>query len=177
MRAPQAFVERLARLKAQGCDLARARALHDLPNTGKILVLAADTIVWHENEILTKPRDAAEAVRMLRRLRGQTHTVFTGVCLRAETEYSVATEYSVEHEATRVTFGCASDEWIESYVATGEPLDKAGAYAAQGRGALLVERIEGDFWNVVGLPVARVARMLARAGAPVEMWWKGSSEC
>ena len=68
-------------------------------------------------------------------------------------------------------FGHVSDEWIEKYVATGEPLDKAGAYAAQGKGAVLVERIAGDFWNVVGLPLNRVSRMLQQNGMPVEKWW------
>jgi len=182
-RAPQEFVERLARLKAQGCDLEKTRALHNFPKAGKILVLAADTIVWHEGKILSKPHDEVDATRMLQRLRGQTHTVFTGVCLRVvepeycrTEQYSPAEQYSCAHEATRVQFGEAGDAWIEKYVASGEPMDKAGAYAAQGRGAILIERIEGDFWNVVGLPIARVARMLKGAGAPVEMWWEESSE-
>ena len=79
--------------------------------------------------------------------------------------------YYIEHEATQVQFGHVSDEWIDAYVATGESLDKAGAYAVQGRGALLVARITGDFWNVVGLPLWRLGQMLADIGRPVESWW------
>jgi septum formation protein len=129
--------------------------------------------VWHDGEILNKPCDEAEAVRMLCALRGQTHTVFTGVCLRVRE--AGGETYSVAHEATRVTFGEVSDAWIAKYVATGEPSDKAGAYAAQGKGALLIKRIEGDFWNVVGLPLFRVSQMLEAAGVPVEKYWNRNS--
>jgi septum formation protein len=159
---PACFVEALARFKAERASW---------PESASTLLLAADTVVWHDGRILNKPHDAADAVRMLRALRGQTHTVYTGVCLRVrESE-----EYSVAHEATRVTFGEVSDAWIESYVATGESMDKAGSYAAQGKGALLVKRVEGDFWNVVGLPLFRVSRMLRAAGLPVENFWSMDS--
>jgi septum formation protein len=159
---PRRFVERLALHKATHCPL---------PNLPKpLLVLAADTVVWHNGIILNKPRDAEEAMQMLQTLRGDWHQVFTGICLKVLSADSSAKEW-VEHEATKVLFADVSDHWVEQYVATGEPLDKAGAYAAQGRGAALVQRIEGDFWNVVGLPLARLARILNDAGAPLESWW------
>jgi len=166
---PAEFVERLALAKARASP-AMAGGTVVGGTTADALVLAADTIVWCDGLILNKPQDAPHAVEMLRMLRGRTHTVFTGLCLcRAD---AAGGNFSrVEHEATRVTFGRLSDRWIDAYVATGEPMDKAGGYAAQGRGALLIERIEGDYWNVVGLPLARLGRMLEEAGAPVESWW------
>ena len=154
---PGAYVERLAHLKASACDEAG-------------LIIAADTVVVFEGEILNKPRDAGEAFEMLSRLRGRTHRVLTGVCLR------LADEFWCEHEETRVTFGAASDEWLRAYIGTGEPLDKAGAYGAQGRGALLVERIEGDYFNVVGLPLFRLARMLRERGFWMEQAWDTMGE-
>ena len=153
---PSAYVERLARIKAAACDEAG-------------LVIAADTVVVLDNEILNKPNDEAHAVQMLRRLRGHTHRVLTGICLRE------GDELSSEHEETRVTFGDVSDSWIESYVATGEPLDKAGSYGAQSRGALLISRIEGDYFNVVGLPIFRLSQMLAARGVHIEREWSVSN--
>ena len=127
--------------------------------------------MWHNGTILNKPNDENEAVQMLKTLRGEWHQVFTGICLKELLEDGSATEL-VEHEMTKVLFTDVSDQWIHQYAATGEPLDKAGAYAAQGRGAAIVQRIEGDFWNVVGLPLARLARMLSDIGAPLESWWR-----
>jgi septum formation protein len=160
---PQQFVERLALHKATHCPLP------DLPKP--LIILASDTVVWHNGTILNKPGDENEAAHMLKTLRGGWHQVFTGMCLKVLLEDGSATEL-VEHEMTKVLFSDASDQWIDQYVATGEPLDKAGAYAAQGRGAAIVQRIEGDFWNVVGLPLARLARMLSDIGAPLESWWR-----
>lgn len=151
---PGAYVERLARLKAAACER-------------QGLVIAADTTVALGDQILNKPQDEAEALSMLRALQGRTHRVFTGVCLRR------GEEFSSEHEVTRVTFGSFDDEFLRAYVSTGESLDKAGAYGAQGRGALLIERIEGDYWNVVGLPVFRLARMLGERGVAVAQFWSG----
>ena len=117
-------------------------------------VLGADTIVVLDGGILGKPKDEEEAVRMLQALSGKTHEVFTGVTiLSGKTEYSFA-------ERTAVTFYELSEEEIRTYVSTGEPLDKAGAYGIQGRGVTLVRSIEGDYPNVVGLPVAKVVRAL-----------------
>ncbi|HEX8236436.1 MAG TPA: Maf family protein [Abditibacteriaceae bacterium] len=161
---PSSYVEVLAREKAAACD---TRVLNPQENS---LVLAADTIVWHQGTVLGKPESEAEAGEMLRRLRGEAHQVFTGICLRHRA--AGTDEYSIAHTITTVHFNTLSDNWIERYVATGEPMDKAGAYAAQGKGALLVERIDGDFWNVVGLPLATLGRMLETLGVPVESWWK-----
>lgn len=169
---PAHYVERLAAIKAAACDLSQLQNLPSVAATG-IIVIAADTIVWHEGRILNKPRDVAEAKAMLRRLRGQTHQVFTGVCVRCDGHDPAC---QVEHEVTNVTFREVEDAWIDSYVATGEPMDKAGAYAAQGLGALIIERIEGDFFNVVGLPLGRLGRMLRQIGAPLEMWWHEADE-
>jgi len=167
---PARYVERLARAKAEACDIGPiAAATSAQGSISGIIVLAADTVVWHEGQILNKPRDAGEARAMLQSLRGHTHRVLTGVCVR----YGAGgQEYQVTHEVTRVTFYDVSDAWIDCYVATGEPMDKAGAYAAQGLGALIIERIEGDFFNVVGLPLGLLGRVLRQIGAPIETWWE-----
>ncbi|MBR4728326.1 MAG: septum formation inhibitor Maf [Clostridia bacterium] len=121
-------------------------------------VLGADTIVVDGDAVLGKPHDAAQAKAMLRRLSGKTHTVITGVCIVRDGE---AETFFAE---SRVTFYPLSDAEIDAYVATGEPMDKAGAYGIQGRGCTLVERIEGDYFNIVGLPVAAVVRRLRDTG-------------
>jgi septum formation protein len=140
--APEDFVRRLAREKAEA--VARTRLFG--------LVLGADTTVVVDGEVLEKPRDASDARRMLRRLSGRWHEVLTGVALvRAETGHVV-----VDLERTRVRFAATTDEEIEWHVLTGDVLDKAGAYAVQGRAALFIEGIEGDYWNVMGLPVRLV---------------------
>ena len=124
------------------------------------LVLAADTVVVLDGEVLGKPADAAEAARTLRRLSGRTHTVATGIAL------AHAGREATAHEITRVTFADLSDAEIAAYVRTGSPLDKAGSYGIQDdAGALLVERIEGDYFNVVGLPLRRLYATL-RAFVP-----------
>lgn len=141
------FVRRLAREKAEA--VARSRLFG--------LVLGADTTVVVDGEILEKPRDSADARRMLGRLSGRWHEVLTGVALvRAETGRAV-----VGVERTRVRFAETGDEEIAWHVETGDVLDKAGAYAIQGRAALFIEAIDGDYWNVVGLPV-RLVYVLAR---------------
>lgn len=118
-------------------------------------VIAADTVVAVDGQILGKPTDCADAARMLRLLSGRAHRVITGVALRlGERELSFAQE-------TRVRFFPLSEAEISAYVRSGEPMDKAGGYGIQGLGALLVEGIEGDYFNVVGLPVARLMRTLS----------------
>lgn len=145
---PAVYVERLAREKA--ARVARTRLFG--------LVLGADTVVVSGDEILGKPRDDAEARRMLRSLRGRWHEVLTGVALvRAEDS---RTEFA--HARTRVRFCEMTDEEIDWYVATGEPADKAGAYAVQGRAALFIDGLEGDYWNVVGLPVRLLYELAGR---------------
>ena len=141
------FTTRLAREKAEAVAAA-------LPTDEAALVLGADTVVVVDGAILGKPRDAADAARMLRALSGRTHQVITGVCvLQGERRQCAA-------EVTHVCFRALSDEEIDAYVATGEPLDKAGAYAIQGRAGQWVPRISGCYFNVVGLPLALVSSML-----------------
>ena len=110
-----------------------------------------------DGEILGKPKDEEDAVRMLRELSGKTHEVYTGVTLFQDAPLS----FSV---CTRVTFYELSEENIRDYLVSGEPMDKAGAYGIQGLGARLVERIEGDYNNVVGLPLAEVLRIMQKLG-------------
>ena len=140
-------VLRLAAAKARA--VAQSLGAPDPP----ALVLAADTVVVIDGQVLGKPADAADAGSMLRRLRGRWHEVLTGVfVLRTDDQRSAA-----GIESTRVRFRDYADDLLAAYVASGEPLDKAGAYAIQGRGALLVDRIEGSWSNVVGLPTERLA--------------------
>ena len=153
--APQACAERLAREKA--LDVFRQRP--------QDFVLGADTIVIVGGQILGKPRDAADAARMLRLLSGRTHQVTTGVCLIGPDRKGRSSLQETRSETTRVTMSKLMDDDIESYVATGEPLDKAGAYAIQGIASRWISRIEGDYFNVVGLPVSLVYRMLQENGA------------
>jgi nucleoside triphosphate pyrophosphatase len=127
---------------------------------GPPMLVAADTEVIIDGAVLGKPRDAADARAMLARLAGRTHTVHTGFAL--EDRDSGRTVSGVE--TAQVTFLPLTPEQIASYVATGEPLDKAGAYGIQGRGALLVASIAGDFYAVMGLPLARLGRAFASLG-------------
>ena len=134
--------------------LAKQKALAVAKDRPNDLVIGADTVVVYDGAILGKPADEADAARMLRMLSGRTHTVYTGVCLvsagSAETFF----------EQTQVTFYPLTDDEIAAYIATGEPMDKAGAYGIQGRGCTLVRGICGDYFNVVGLPVAALCRRL-----------------
>ena len=149
---PRECAERLAREKVQA-------VLGQHPGR---LVLGADTIVVVEGEILGKPRDEGDAMRMLHLLSGRTHQVITGVCLGLRTgNQKLETEFEdTRSQTTLVTMIPLSDEDIRSYIATGEPMDKAGAYAIQGLPSRWIPRIDGDYFNVVGLPVALVFTML-----------------
>lgn len=122
-------------------------------NAGEV-ILSADTVVTLDGKILGKPADRTDAARMLRMLSGRTHSVFTGVYL------TDGTREILFHEKTDVTFFTLTEAEIQSYTDSGEPLDKAGAYGIQGRGALFVEKIHGDYLNVVGLPLAKTAKQL-----------------
>ena len=157
--SPVQLVERLACLKARACAAQVARL--DSPELAGEVILAADTIVWDEaGDVLGKPADSQDAHRMLETLSGRVHYVSSGVCLiRLDDKLSPAAERSFS-ETTEVEFYPLSAEQIEAYVATGEPLDKAGAYGIQDRGRLLVKGINGDYYNVVGLPIARTMREL-----------------
>lgn len=126
--------------------------------TPEELIITADTMVFLDDARLGKPADEADALRMLTALQGRRHTVRTGVTLRQ------GDKSLTQSEATDVCFRSASESELLAYIATGEPMDKAGAYGVQGKGALLVERLEGDFFNVMGLPVLRLSRMLEYFG-------------
>ncbi len=158
---PIAYVVRLAREKAEA--VFRELASTGNQPTGKecldgksssLAVLGADTTVELDNQILGKPENAADAARILRQLSGRTHRVLTGVALVTADSTEVAAE------ATAVRFLTLSDEEIDAYIASGEPMDKAGAYAIQGRAACWIPRIEGCYFNVMGLPLALVCALL-----------------
>lgn len=146
--SPPEYARQSAEAKATAVSRRRSEAL----------VIGADTVVALDGRVLGKPESAAEARSMLEALSGRTHEVHTGVSL-AYAGRPIVTAV----ETTRVTFRQLSDEQIDCYVATGEPMDKAGAYGIQGRGALLVEKVDGCYFNVVGLPLSRTSKMLERA--------------
>ena len=145
---PAAMVEELSRRK---CSQVAASHPEDL-------VIAADTVVAIDDKILGKPRNEEQASEMLSLLSGREHRVYTGITV------SRGGEAVTEHEVTTVRFRPLSGADVSRYIATGEPMDKAGAYGVQGYGCVLVEAIFGDYYNVMGLPVCRLARLLARFG-------------
>ena len=151
---PIAYVVRLAREKAQSVF---AEISSTGPASPPAVVLGADTTVTLDSHILAKPENPADAARMLRLLSGRTHRVITGVALASAKGIEVAAE------VTGVQFLTLSDDEIAAYVATGEPMDKAGAYGIQGFAAKWIPRIEGCYFNVVGLPLALVNTMLESA--------------
>jgi len=136
--------------------LAREKAADVVAGRGRGTVLAADTVVFIEGRILGKPNDAADAARMLRETRGRWHDVFTGLRIVRASDGTGAEGL----EVTRVLMRDLSDADVDLYVGSGEPLDKAGSYAIQDCGSAVVERVEGCFYNVVGLPVVRMCRVL-----------------
>ena len=146
---PDRLVEALSRQKAE--EVSSAADPGDL-------VIAADTVVAIGGHVLGKPGTPARAAEMLASLSGRTHTVYTGITVCRDGRFLT------EHEATSVRFRSLSPADISAYVSTGEPLDKAGAYGIQGRGALLARGIDGDYFNVVGLPVCLLGQMLLRFG-------------
>jgi len=147
-----AFSERLARDKA-------AAVWGGLTQSNETLVLGADTIVVVDEHILGKPTDSNDAARMLRLLSGRAHQVITGICL-------LGRNIDVVHsEKTMVHVDALSEEEIAGYIATGEPMDKAGAYGIQGVAARWIPRVEGDYSTIVGLPIAAVYRLLRAHGA------------
>jgi septum formation protein len=155
------YVERLALAKAEA--VARAVDTGSGPTRHGYVILAADTVVTLDGVLLGKPEDDADAARMLARLAGRRHEVLTSIAVLAP-----GTGLRAAHvECTGVTIGGLDDQAIGWYVASGEPHDKAGAYAIQGLGAVFVERIDGNYSNVVGLPLPATCRLLARAGIPL----------
>jgi len=154
--APETCAERLARSKAYAAFNQRP-----LDQSRYQQVLGADTIVVVNGEILGKPADQLDATRMLRLLSGRDHLVITGVCLLTPAQTSNArVREDVRYETTLVTVSELADSEIAAYVVTGEPMDKAGAYAIQGQASRWIPRIEGCYFNVVGLPISLVYRML-----------------
>ena len=147
--SPEETVQFISREKAEA---AREQWGHEP------IIITADTMVFLDDRRLGKPRSEADALEMLTALQGRRHTVCTGVTV------SQGEKILTEAESTGVILRPAEKRELLSYIATGEPMDKAGAYGVQGKGALLVERLEGDFFNVMGLPVLRLSRMLSEFG-------------
>ena len=172
---PEKVVEELSRRKAEAVaeQILNEEGSFELSASPRIIV-AADTIVAMDGEILGKPRDTEDAVRMLRELSGRTHEVYTGVTIlvpkdgkqepESEADGRLSSWNCTFSSCTKVMFYPLSDEEILDYVASGEPMDKAGAYGIQGLGERLVERIEGDYNNVVGFPLSHFLRILAKQG-------------
>lgn len=146
---PGGLVEALSRQKA--LEISASADPEDL-------IIAADTVVAVDGQVLGKPHSIQQAQEMLSALSGREHTVYTGVTVCR------GGQVLTQHEATTVRFRPLTAQEIDAYIATGEPMDKAGSYGIQGRGALLVEGISGDYFNVVGLPVCRLGRMLTQFG-------------
>lgn len=158
---PASFVLRLAEAKAQAVWSKRIAASPSgiVQGVDSLVILGADTCVICQGEILGKPADHAEARRMLELLSGRTHQVLTGIAV------ITANESFADVEITQVTFNVIEEPELVYYLGTGEPLDKAGAYGIQGYAARWIPRIEGDYFNVVGLPIARTVALLAEANA------------
>lgn len=144
---PELFVEQISLRKA--AEVAKKQKQN-------ALVIAADTVVVLDDAIVTKPKDEADAVQILTRLSGRAHRVLTGLSVMRLSDGKAVSVC----EETKVHFRALSEEEIFSYVQTGEPMDKAGAYGLQGRACVFAERIEGDFFNVIGLPACRLAKIL-----------------
>ena len=144
-------------------DLAyqKARKVADSIRDDKAIILGGDTIVVYREHLLGKPKTQKEAVAMLTRLNGKTHQVITGMCLIQGKKILKG------YESTAVSFRKVTREWILDYVASGEPMDKAGAYAIQEKGALLVKKIKGDYPNVIGLPLVKLSEMLSQFGIKI----------
>lgn len=158
------------------CRLAEAKAENVLANVRRslepCLVVAADTVVVCNGRLLNKPADADDARAMLKTLSNQTHHVVTGLCAVCFDPRTPAHETRTEAAVTEVTFRALSDDLVDAYIRSGEPMDKAGAYGIQGLGAGLVERIDGCYFNVVGLPIALLCRMLDDLGHPLQSFWR-----
>ena len=141
----------------------------DITTPSDILVIGADTVVAYEGNILGKPKDEEDAKRMLTMLSGNTHSVFTGVTLVLIDKSGRVGEL-VFYEKTDVTMHAMTEAEIERYVASGEPMDKAGSYGIQGKCAIYVEKITGDYNNVVGLPITRIYQELKKIGIDLYLW-------
>ena len=145
--APNEVVMELASIKAK--DIYKK-------SEKQSMIVGADTVVAYQGQILGKPTDKADAKRMLTMLSGQTHEVYTGVCIIEDGKTKTF------YEETKVTFYEISDEQIDHYIKTGEPMDKAGSYGIQGKAAVFIKGIEGDYYNVVGFPIARFLQEITK---------------
>ena len=145
--APNEVVMELASIKAK--DIYKK-------SEKQSMIVGADTVVAYQGQILGKPTDEADAKRMLKMLSGQTHEVYTGVCVIEDGKTKTF------YEETKVTFYEISDEQIDYYIKTGEPMDKAGSYGIQGKAAVFIKGIEGDYYNVVGFPIARFLQEITK---------------
>lgn len=145
--APNEVVMELASIKAK--DIYKK-------SEKQSMIVGADTVVAYQGQILGKPTDEADAKRMLTMLSGQTHEVYTGVCIIEDGKTKTF------YEETKVTFYEISDEQIDRYIKTGEPMDKAGSYGIQGKAAVFIKGIEGDYYNVVGFPIARFLQEITK---------------
>lgn len=157
--SPKEVVEELSEQKAREVFL---------KTSGEVLVIGADTVVAAEGNILGKPKNRKEAIQMLKKLQGASHEVYTGVTILSRDENGE--QQKTFHVMTAVEFYPMSEEEIESYVETGEPMDKAGAYGIQGKAGIFVKEIRGDYNNVVGLPVARLYQELKQIGMNPRKW-------
>lgn len=144
--SPELLVSELALLKASDIGKITAKGFY---------IIGADTVVVYNKKVLGKPQNEQQAFEMLNMLQGKTHQVYTGICIIDTTSGKSVTAY----ECTSVSFLALSEQEINAYIKTGEPMDKAGAYGIQDLGALLIKGIEGDYFNVVGLPLSRLARL------------------
>lgn len=157
--SPAEIVEELSEQKAREVFL---------KTSGEALVIGADTVVAAKGNVLGKPKDRKEAIQMLKKLQGASHEVYTGVTMLSRDDHGE--QQKTFHVMTAVEFYPMSEEEIESYVDTGEPMDKAGAYGIQGKAGIFVKEIRGDYNNVVGLPVARLYQELKQMGMNPRKW-------
>lgn len=169
---PHEVVQELASQKAKevaGMVKAYESSHEELVTPQDIMVIGADTIVAYENQILGKPKDEEDAFRMLSMLSGNTHAVYTGVSIVLLGASGKAGEMTF-YEKTDVVMRAMSKDEIYRYIATGEPMDKAGAYGIQGKCAIYIDKIDGDYNNVVGLPIAAIYRKLKKLGIDIYLW-------
>ncbi|MCS7263309.1 MAG: Maf family protein [Armatimonadetes bacterium] len=152
-------------------ELARSKILAASKNLPNSWLIAADTIVVAGRKPLGKPKSEKEAKKMLKQLSGRTHLVVTGICLALTNSKGEIVRCHEGVEKTFVTFRKINDEEIDAYVATGEPMDKAGSYGIQGKAAIFVVKIVGCYFNVVGLPLAKLATLMKEAGIEVTKLW------
>lgn len=169
---PEEVVMELSKQKAEEVAAmvsSFAEGHQEITTPTDLLVIGADTVVAYDGKILGKPVDEADAKRMLQMLSGNTHSVFTGVTLVLIDKSGRAGEL-VFYEKTDVKMHKISEEEIERYLESKEPMDKAGSYGIQGRGAIFIEEIEGDYNNVVGLPITRIYQELKKIGIDIYLW-------